>query len=204
MKPKAFSLGYDSGLSLVRNHLFKITDRPYKLVLEEDFVFTENTKIEKMVEVLEDNPEIGVVGGKVLTNGMELPFEHFFKKNGRTLYHVKNDNEWTGGYKITGCVPNFALMRDNLGVGWDERIKIEGEHTDFYLQMMDTDWKIAYLKDVSINHEKVNSPQYKKLRKRTEFLKILFEKYGIDKIVYSNGYVMEVSGSRVTIYKPKK
>lgn len=203
VKPKAFGLKYDCGLSEARNFLFSATNNRYKLILEEDFVFTEETDIPRLQEIMESDPQIGIVGGKVMQGGNEIRFEHFLEKNGRILRHIASGGYNDQGYKLTGCVPNFALIRSDIGVKWDTDLKISGEHTDFYLQMLNTNWKIAYCKDVAIDHVKINDKEYKKMRTRDEFLKLLFQKHEIDKVVYVNGQIIEYKDDTIITYSAK-
>lgn len=199
VKPKAFSLKHDCGLSEARNFLFQHTDRQYKLLLEEDFVFTDKTDIPAMFELMESDPQLGIVGGRVIQEGNELQFEHYLEKTGHTLRHVRSGEYNDQGWKYTGCVPNFMLMRADLGVAWDDKIKISGEHTDFFLNLAKTDWKVAYTSKSQVDHEKINSNEYKKMRQRDEFMPILFQNHDIDKIVYVNGYTIEyVDGKIIT------
>lgn len=209
-KPHAYNIPFDCGLSYARNYLVNITKSKYCLILEDDFVFTEKTRIDRMAEVLEANPEIGVIGGAVVEYGYELPFEHYFEQDGAVLRHRKAPDEWFDmggwGYKLTGCVPNFAMMRRELfeGISWDEELKIEGEHTDFYLQMaMDRRFKVAYTRDASISHEKNNSKEYKEFRQRNEFLKKMFKKWEINEIIYLDGFTMKLEGDEIIKYNQK-
>jgi GT2 family glycosyltransferase len=197
VKPKAFGLKYDCGLSEARNHLFAQTDRKYKLLLEEDFVFTEKTDIPAMLELMESDPKLGIVGGLVIQDGNEIKFEHYLEKNGRTLRHVASGGYNDQEYKLTGCVPNFMLMRADLGVAWDDRIKISGEHTDFFLKLAETDWKVAYTRKSQVDHVKIQDKASQQMRQRDEFTKILFENHDIDKIVYVNGYTIEYDGEKI-------
>lgn len=191
MKPKAFGLKYDCGLSEARNFLVNATNRKYKLILEEDFVFTKETDIPRLQEIIESDPQLGIVGGMVMQDGNEIKFEHYLVKNGRTLKHIASSGYNCQNYKTTGCVPNFMLIRADLGVKWDDQLKISGEHTDFFLQMADTEWKIAYCNDVAIDHVKIQDKEYKKMRQRDDFLKLFFQKHDINKIIYLNGQIIE-------------
>ena len=197
VKPKAYGLKYDCGLSEARNFLFAHTDRKYKLLLEEDFVFTEKTDIPAMLELMESDPRMGIVGGLVIQDGNEVKFEHYLAKNGRTLHHRASGGYNAQEYKLTGCVPNFMLMRANLGVVWDDRIKISGEHTDFFLKLAETDWLVAYTRKSQVDHVKIQDREYKKMRQRDEFTKILFQNHDIDKIVYVNGHTIEYKDDKI-------
>ncbi|MCX6785936.1 MAG: glycosyltransferase [Candidatus Komeilibacteria bacterium] len=203
-KPTAYNLPYDCGLSYARNFLLNKTSAPYILLLEDDFVFTDKTNINKMMTILEMNPTIGALGGEVLENGYPVRFCHYWKQEGDILYHVDDGDQWDYcdhiKYKKTGAVMNFTLFRRQLfnDVRWDEKIKIEGEHTDFYWRLSQTYWQVAFTPESAVDHNKIgNTADYKVLRKRNEFLKILLEKHYLTKIIYKNNYTIALEGGVV-------
>jgi len=188
-KPKAFNIGYDSGLSYSRNFLIENTHRKYKLILEDDFVFTDKTDIQQFVKYLEENIEHGVVGGSVVEHGYEIPFVHDFKKKGKTLRH-----EIITDINDVGCVLNFFLAKKEIfdDILWDELIKINGEHTDFFYRLSQTKWKIAFLADVRINHDKIQDRSYKDMRARKDGLIYMLKKNGLNKMIYVDGFTYEI------------
>ena len=62
---RRINLPFDCGLSHARNALIDHLSTKYLLLLEDDFLFSEETSIEPLVEVLETDPEVGVVGGAI-------------------------------------------------------------------------------------------------------------------------------------------
>ena len=202
-----FKLPFDYGLSASRNYLVKNTEKPYMLILEDDFVFNDYTDIKLMKELLEMDKDVGVVGGRVKENGQDINFEQYFYKNGRTLEHVNDGNCYYKyrniTYKETGSVLNFALFKREVfnDLMWDDRLKL-ADHTDFYLRMKDTKWKVLHTPNVIIDTKKdVNTPEYKELKRREDFKKIMFDKHDIDKIVYLNGYEMKYDREKDKIIK---
>lgn len=191
-------LPYDCGLSFARNHLVKTTPNKYKLILDDDFVFTKETDIGKMVRLLDANPRAAIVGGLVKQNGHEIHFEFVPQIQGDTIVHAHDGNKWKEQdgikYKPTGCVLNFALMRKDLFniMGWDPGQKVT-EHLDFYLEMKNNAYKILYTPDVIVEHPPIEGEQeYKELRTRDEFIKRLLKKYKVRRIKYQNGQVVEL------------
>ena len=187
IKPTAYNLPFDSGISYGRNKLVKYAETPYILLLDDDFVFTEKTNIEKMIEIIKTDKNIGIVGGSVLDDGTQKRhFEHLLEKKGRILYHIKDgDNYYNlSGYKVkeTGCVLNFALIRKEVfnDVIWDDDLKVS-EHTDFYLKMKDTKWKILYCPEVEVNHIHYSTKEYKEYRRRDEFVEIMMKNTSLSK-----------------------
>ena len=205
-KPKAFNLGYDVGLSAGRNFLVQNTPNVYKLLLDDDFIFTEKTDIFKFVDILDNNKDIGVVGGSLLDDGVSKShYEGSLIKKGKTLHHLKEEKEVNEeGFLYTDIVFNFALFRNDIfkEVEWDEEIKISGEHTLFFYQLKnETNWKVAYCEEVEVNHHPIPDLEYKKFRRRTEFMLKVFGKIGVKKIINPNGVVYEKKGNAIKKYR---
>ena len=202
-KPVAFNLGNDVGLAAGRNFLIKNSKNVYKLILDDDFVFTAKTRIEKMVRVLDDNKDIGVIGGMLTDpHGVDCHYEGRLVIDDHVLYYIPLDlkkaverkNMPLGvAFYDTEIVFNFSIIRKEVfeDVEWDDRYKIAGEHTDFFIALKNTDWRIVYMPDVSIIHRQEYNPQYKKMRKRAEFWPIIFDKWDFDKIVSFHGVEYE-------------
>lgn len=196
-------LPYDCGLSYARNFLVSRTPNKYKLILDDDFEFTTETDIGKFVRILDDFKEVGVVGGLVKQNGVDVNFEFNLEIKDKTIHHQADGNRWKDHngikYKRTGCVLNFALFRAELlnQVRWDNNLKVT-EHTDFYLRLKKTSWHIFYTPDVVVDHPPVErSKEYKELRQRDTFLIMMFKKHGVNRMKYLNGQVYELEGDSV-------
>lgn len=200
-KPTALAMGYDVGLSKCRNFLVENTERPYKLILDDDFIFTKETTIYKFVDILDKDKSVGIVGGAMWQNRV-VNFEFNIEKDGEILRHVSDGDNWgeIDGIKTkeTGCVLNFALMRESVlkEIKWDKQLKIT-EHTDFYLRMQKTKWKIIYTPEVMVNHLPHRGEEYQKLRSRDEFLILMFKKHGIKRMEYLDGHVYELVGEEM-------
>jgi len=198
LKPIALNLPHDCGLSYARNFLIDNSRAgKKKFILEDDFVFTKGTDIAKMIEFLDDRPDFGVIGGLVMEKGEEVHFEHRIEIKNREIRHIESKSKWQDSdglkFREVGCVLNFAMFRPEVfaDVRWDEQIKIHGEHTDFYLKFKGTKWKVAYSPEITINHEHIKDDMYKQLRGRREFLKYVFDKWQVDKMIFVNGYTVE-------------
>ena len=202
------TLPFDFGLSASRNYLAINSKAEYILLLEDDFVFTGDTKIERMVKVLDDLPGVGIVGGMVKENGQVLNFEHYLKIVDDTLIHVKDDdnyfdflpdcNDEPFKVKKTGSVLNFCLIRNKVfdDILWDDELKLI-EHTDFYLRLAKTDWQVYYTPDVAINTVKINSVEYNKYRKRDIYHKKMMKKWGLKKIIHTNRHFRELKDDKL-------
>lgn len=192
-------LPYDCGLSYARNYLVKNTPNKYKLILDDDMVFIGATEIKKFVELMDEFPRVGVVGGMVEQTGVEVHFEFDIEKRGDTLYQVKDKGQWRDHkgikYKRTGCVLNFALMRGEMfnQIGWDNKLKVT-EHMDFYYRMKQSAYQIIYTPDVIIDHPPIQRPEgYKDMRQRKEFFETMLKKHGVKRVKYLNGQIVELA-----------
>ena len=201
-KPHAINLPYDCGLSYARNYLVDNTPNDYKLILEDDFIFTEKTILEKMYKLINLNENVGVVGGCITQAGQRVNFEHKYEMHDDILKQVSDGNNWQEfdglRYKRTGCVFNFALFKKEVfnHVKWDNDLKV-CEHNDFFLNWP-KGWDILYLPEVKIGHEKTKDEEYKQFRGRTnEFMKIMMEKWNITEIRYINGFTYQLKDGEI-------
>ena len=181
---KTYKMDFDSGLSAGRNLLIRKTKEPYLLFLDDDFVFTKDTKIEKLVEILENNKDIGLVGGSLRQGGSIRHYEGYVKFKGDNLIYTKKLKDRVN-FKEAGLVFNFFLARRELFdyVRWDEELKL-AEHSDFFLRLSYTPWKVGYCDDVIVDHIPNRNGDYGKFRDRGSFFtKIFMRKRGIERII---------------------
>lgn len=191
---KIFMLPFDTGLSYGRNFLIKNSVEPYILILEDDFIFTEGTKLEPLVDFLEssNNKEFGIVGGIVYD---KLKHSHDFNCNMRLnekhLEIIPNKSEFVRSesgllYKQVDKIFNFFIARREVfnNILWDPDLKI-CEHIAFFFHLKyKTSWKVAFTKDVSIHHvhlstEKESAYKQYRIKRAQDFLKLSFLKMGI-------------------------
>lgn len=198
VKPTAFNMPFDSGLSAGRNKMVEHTQTEFVVLLDDDFVFTADTKIEKLLRVAEQDPNLGVVGGCLVNEvGRSINFEGELRKEDRDIRYYKKGGKYEIiddiQYKYTETVLNFGIFRKQMLVEnpWDNELKIAGEHTDFFLRLKDTRWKVAYCPEVVAQHIQHIKPEYKSYRSRQEFLKKLLNKHNADRLVYHNGQAIE-------------
>lgn len=199
-------LPYDVGLSEARNALILASRAPYILLLEDDFQFTEKTRIEKFLELMDVTPNVGVVGGQVQQLGVPIHFEWIPVVEDGVLYHKPDGDDykkWNGiTYKKTGAVLNFALMRREMlrTYYWDPRLKLR-EHADFYLRLAASEWQVLYTPDVIINDAKPSRypEEYKQLKSRDEYMVLMMQKNNLRAIYYQNGTIKELVGGKIQV-----
>lgn len=201
---KVVKMPFDSGLSAGRNKMVELCDTEYFLLLDDDFIFTEETNIEKFFNIIESDKKIGVVGGCCIENNKDVHYEHLIEIKNGILYQLFDGDNWEDikGIKAkqTGCVLNFGLFRTKMfkDILWDENLKL-AEHTDFYIRMLDTKWKTYYTPEVKIIHTRYRQDNnYKQYRARgLKYSIMMFKKHKIKKQITINGVITELSGDRL-------
>jgi len=153
---RMLGLPYGVGVAAGRNHLIEQTTRPYLLFLDDDFIFTVDTKLEHLVNRLNEDSTLGVVAGTCFDLRGD---KRILRQSGGTL--TIDDNElihqtWPLADAAGLCdyFPTFALMRRAIfdqGLHW--RGGIGGEHYDFCLQLQRSKWKAAIDQTVQIDHD---------------------------------------------------
>jgi len=194
---QVLNLDYDVGLSKARNRMVEETSEPYVLIMDDDFIFDKKAQIEKFLKIMKSDPKIGVVGGVTGKDNNTWEFTHRWEIKDNTIYQVDDNDNWEQikGIKCkkTGSVINFALIRREIfkDVKWDERFKISGEHSDFYLQLKETDWKVYFTPEVKCQTRREKSGEYGRMRKRKQFFKKFLEKYNVKRMINTSGLVKE-------------
>ncbi|KAM6974282.1 uncharacterized protein LKV04_015920 [Tautogolabrus adspersus] len=131
----------------------------YFLWVDDDFVFTENTKIEKLVEIMEAFPELDVLGGTVNGNQFyfTLEYEEGEEMDGGCLNRKSRGSfkslpgyphcSWTSG------VVNFFLARTDAAqkVGFDPKLQ-RVAHSEFFMDGLGS-LMVATCNHVSIGHQ---------------------------------------------------
>ncbi len=189
----SFPMEFDSGLSAGRNLLIRKTKEPYLLFLDDDFVFTEQTRIENLVKILENNPDLGIIGGAMKQDGTIRHYEGYVRFQGDKLVYDKRVVQ-RDGFIETGLILNFFLARREVfdNVRWDNDLKL-AEHSDFFLRLGYTKWKVGYFDGVIIEHKPMKAGEYGKFRARGKFFtKLMMEKRGIKQIINYEGKIFKL------------
>ena len=188
-------VAFDSGVCRARNEGLKRIPDSYRhvFVCEDDIIYTEETKIETLIQILEERPRVGIVGGALRKvkkyETKDQNYEATLRIENDTIYveEVTNpDWERVGdvGYSYCDIIPNVFLMRCDIWreIRWDERYKTTPEHTDFFLSLkMNTNWKVAFTDSVRMEHhdQEYKDHEYIAKRIRKDGYKLLAQKWGV-------------------------
>ncbi|KAK5885590.1 hypothetical protein CesoFtcFv8_019286 [Champsocephalus esox] len=131
----------------------------YFLWVDDDFLFTELTKIEEMVKVMEAVPELDVLGGKV--GGDQFYFSIIYEEGDETeggCMHRKSGGRYHSlpGYpqcSLVSGVVNFFLARTDAAqrVGFDPQLK-RVAHSEFFMDGLGS-LMVATCGHVSVSHQ---------------------------------------------------
>ncbi|XP_037649015.1 beta-1,4 N-acetylgalactosaminyltransferase 2-like isoform X1 [Sebastes umbrosus] len=131
----------------------------YFLWVDDDFLFTEQTKIEKLVEVMEAVPELDVLGGTVQGNQFyfSLIYDEGEEMDGGCL-HRKSNGKFHSLPSYPQCflasgVVNFFLARTDAvqRVGFDPKLQ-RVAHSEFFMDGLGS-LMVATCNHVSIGHQ---------------------------------------------------
>lgn len=158
-------LPYDSGLSAKRNAAVKHVGSGWVVLLDDDFVCTELTDLEKLVGLAAES-DFDIVGGEVIEHGVVLRYHGFFEQTGN---NVVTRRGWTNEGEFHRCelIPNFFAARaETLAAHpWDETLKLS-EHNPYFWRWRSL-LKVGFTEHVAIRHEQTRPSNYKELRERS-------------------------------------
>uniref|UniRef100_A0AAX7TDX5 Glycosyltransferase 2-like domain-containing protein n=1 Tax=Astatotilapia calliptera TaxID=8154 RepID=A0AAX7TDX5_ASTCA len=146
----------------------------YFLWVDDDFLFSEKTKIEKLVEVMEAVPELDMVGGSVQGNKFHFSilYEEGDENEGGCLYR-KSGGKFHSLPSYPQChlasgVVNFFLARTDAmqRVRFDPKLQ-RVAHSEFFMDGLGS-LMVASCGDVTIDHQPKTdgnrNPTYNKFR----------------------------------------
>lgn len=186
---------FDAGLSASRNALVASMDVDYLALCDDDFILGPASVFPAAIRVLEADPGLAVVGGmlhdfdgsteRVRNWEMFLDYDARHRRVTATpIYAYPAESRRVAGEVVYECdaVLNFAVFRKDVfasGVRWDESIRINGEHEDFYLHLKQlTPWKVAFLPEMTALHWYAYQPgEYSRLRGREEGRQVFLRKW---------------------------
>uniref|UniRef100_UPI00398E3975 beta-1,4 N-acetylgalactosaminyltransferase 2-like n=1 Tax=Pristiophorus japonicus TaxID=55135 RepID=UPI00398E3975 len=154
-----FAKGWFAGRNLAAS---QVTTK-YMLWVDEDFLFTKETKLEKLVDVLE-NTNLDVVGASV--DGNRFQFKMWYEEgnvdDGDCLFSKSGSFHPLDGFPncvVTSGAVNFFLARTEkiLSVGFDPRLA-RVAHSEFFVDGLGR-LLVGSCNDVTVSHQKRDRPK---------------------------------------------
>jgi GT2 family glycosyltransferase len=147
-----FELPYDRGLGFGRNFLIDRVRTPYTVLLDDDFIFEPRTRLELLLDIVKQRgfdlaagAVEGLVYGAPGYGNIEVAGGNLTNRPGAAPRAMHN------GLPVYDMVNNFFLARTETlrEIRWDERFKIYGEHTDFFLRYS-AKYRVTFCSEVRI------------------------------------------------------
>ncbi|XP_063158079.1 beta-1,4 N-acetylgalactosaminyltransferase 2 [Candoia aspera] len=150
-----FIMPFGKGWFAGRNLAISQVTTKYYLWLDDDFIFTEKTKIEKLVDVLE-NSNLDVVGGSVAGN--EFKFKIFYEEGeDSSCLHLRSGFyhrlEGFPNCVVTSGVVNFFLSHTEKSrrVGFDPKLQ-RVAHLEYFMDGLGS-LRVGSCSDVIVGHQ---------------------------------------------------
>jgi beta-1,4-N-acetylgalactosaminyltransferase 2 len=99
-----YKVPFDSGLSYSRNFDISKVKTKYIVLLDDDFEFTSNTKVDNLLKIAKEN-DFDIVGGSV----EGLSYNGILELDGNILTYIKGDRGIINGYHLCDMVLNFFV-----------------------------------------------------------------------------------------------
>ncbi len=206
---------FNMGFTKAVNKGIKQGTAPYVLLLNPDTIIKDGF-FESTLQYLENNPDIGIVGPKILnTDGSLQGSARAFPKPWMALFGRNSLlTKWFPNNRISrksilstgsdGITPMFAdwvsgacmLTRrkaiDDVGLV-DEQFFMYWEDVDLCKRMWDHEWKVAYFPKASVVHHVGGSSKKRPLRSIIEFHKSSYKiirKYKITPFYITNSFII--------------
>ena len=186
----------DVGVSAGRNALLSRVATPYFLQLDDDFEFTRHTKIEQLLRVVKENAVVLAAGdcmvckrGWIGVRRKRIPYHGLVIRDGDHLQLTRGHHARSGRFLICDIVNQFFVARTDciraLG-GWDPQLKTN-EHEEFFLRLVESGQRAAYVPDVVIDHWCDRPPRYARYRNR-DYLPLMARKHGLRRLTTFKGH----------------
>lgn len=194
-------------VTYARNLLVEqLQDEQYVLRIDDDFLFTKNTSLEVMIDVLNSIDKIGAVSsiekqlgdGKGVKDGELSDKQGYFFNYNRILYKVSfpvDAIDWMltengNRYACLDFTRNFLLIKRSVldKVKWREELVIQGEHSAFMLDLKRAGYLLAQTPDSVHFHDE-------RMAKSQSYINSRRSREGINAMqtLYSNAYDLDGS-----------
>lgn len=150
-----FTLPFEAGHSIGagRNHLIDRVRTKYTFLCDDDSVFNEHTRLEKLHEFLESSNYDFIAGAA----GKDKANISVFEQVGAVVYQRFGRHKGLICPGVVRCdrVDNVWLAKTEVvqKVRWESRT-VANEHNDFFLRASRQDFKIAQMAKVHVGHDR--------------------------------------------------
>lgn len=191
-KVNYFYLEHNCGISEGRNKIIEKVKEDYILLLDDDFVITEEINYKNVIKQLEKSDNIILISGILYdikdsgTSMLKYAFDVEIKD--RKIQKKDLSRVFINDiikYRQSDLMINFFIAKRKLfdKVKWDERLKIGTEHMDFFLKIKyNTDWIAVQSPNMRSEHRPIVNEIYRKYRARNKHFPIFADNWDVDEI----------------------
>lgn len=187
---QTYWMAFDSGLSAGRNFLVQKAETEYVVILDDDWIFTEGTKLEEFVRILTSS-DLDILAGLIRDQRKDRIKQFYGSISCIPPLLVTSAIPYEGG-DFTRCdfTHNFFIAaRETLvRFRWDEDLKLS-EHLEFFIRVQGY-LSVGYTNRVLIDERSFRGGDYGKFRSRNFFADAM-KKHGISRFVNHRGEVHE-------------
>jgi glycosyltransferase involved in cell wall biosynthesis len=194
----AIFLPPDAGVARSRNAALAEVDTEFVLLADDDFIFHPTTSLAIPTAILDNDPEVDIIGGLLQQIDGELDFAKSYPRSWERFFLVDRPKgllvslpidlffpieRSVNGHRYLLCdaVMNWAVLRTSVfarGAIWDQRFTCNGEHEDFYINLkLNTNVKVAYSDEFVAFHHHPEDSTYSVRRNNQEGWCLLGEKW---------------------------
>jgi len=172
-------LPYDCGLSAARNAAVRAAKTRLVFLADDDEIVSEETRLESLLDVLNSDPEIGLVAGLIRQGSRGAKgdvaggWQADLALNDGVLAALPLASQWKQTpagtwYRRTDRYINVFLAARQLLLDhpWSEKHKISGEHLDHVLRLKTAGVKVAYSPECIIGEAPSTNSDYLAFRRR--------------------------------------
>lgn len=185
-----YLIEHDTGLAAGRLFLVRQATNPYVVLLDDDYVFSAETRVHLLHELLEKKTGIGIAAGLVRHDGRHVKAwdgrirwdDGKLKVDPLTIHNagwMRHGDIW---YRETDLAWNFYVARRQvlLDCPWDPVFKIGGEHLDHFLALKEAGVRVVQSPNVVCGHVVHRTADYMEKRDRgASYRQPLVEKWGL-------------------------
>lgn len=189
-------LPVDVGVAAGRNALLELVETPYFLSLDDDFAFTDETRLQRLLETIERHDAALVAGDLVeckhkfawrVERRREV-YQGVIRRDGDALRLVRGHAGSVGDAYQCDVTPHFFLARTDairhIG-GWYAPLKAE-DHHELLIRLKDARLRVLHRPDVAVEHWHDRPEIYAAFRAR-DFTPLVARRHGLSRITDMDG-----------------
>ena len=189
-------LPVDVGVAAGRNAMLELVETPYFLTLDDDFAFTQQTRLELLLQTLEQH-DADLVAGDLISCEQRFPmwvsrrrqvYHGILRRDGDSLQMIPGHAGRLGDAFECDLTPQFFLARTSLFReigGWFAPLKFD-DHEELFMRLKDHGCRVLHRPDVAAEHWQESPLVYAAYRAR-DYAPLVASRHGLRRITDLKG-----------------